>query len=175
MCCPGPNIPARHVRETCPVSGALFLYQGLVFTSGRISRAVLFWRSCNHNRLTLQNEPMCNCQVHQAIFSRITLLLEAKMPEVMLLYSLLSLGHPHNTLLLELQILHWWEAPCSASPKQLPSCSWSPQLPRKRLQNPTSNEENRESQQVPILFTTSGEPNSVEFTSSHARCILPKG
>lgn len=97
--------------------GALSLYQGLVCTSDRISRDILCWKSCNHNRLTLQNQPICSWQVPQAIFSRITLLLEAKLPEMMMLYSLLSLSHPHNTSLPELQMGNWWEAPCSASPK----------------------------------------------------------
>lgn len=171
VCCSGPNIPS-HVCETCHVSEALFFYQGLVCTSDRISRAVLCWRSCNHNGLTLQNEPMCSWPVWQVICSRITLLLEAKVPEMMLLHSLLSLSLFYNSSLPELQILYWWEAPCSASPENLPGCSSLSQLPQKRLQNPPSNEQNRESQQVPILFTSSGQPNRVEFTSSHARCIL---
>lgn len=41
------------------------IFSLLVCTSGRISRAILFWRSCTHNRLTLQNEPMCSWQVWQ--------------------------------------------------------------------------------------------------------------
>lgn len=176
LCYLGPNIPARHACETCHVSGPLFFYQGLVCTSSGASRSVFSWRSCIHNRSTLQNEPVRSWQVHQGIFSKTTLLFQAKMPKLMpLLYSLLpycpSPSHPHDTLLLELQIIYWHLAlplpHLSTYPAAAHHHSWRRRGCRTVSSN--SNEEKEEDQQVLILFTRPGEPNSVEFTGSCAR------